>query len=242
MTGNIVGIIPARGGSVGVPLKNIKLLNGRPLIEYTIKAAFDSQSMDRVIVSTDHDEIARISKECGAEVPFKRPDDISEDVSTELVLQHVVKYLEEEEGYAVDAVVLLQPTSPFRKSSTIKKCVDLFREKPDADSVVSVNNVEGYRPEWMLSVDEEGMITPYATPFKEGGHPVIKLVARQDFPELYRQNGVVWVTKRDLLMEKNLVIGPYAYAVITDEQEAVDIDTQTDFLIAESLMSIENSE
>ena len=137
-------------------MKNIKLLNGRPLIEYTIKAAIDSKSMDRVIVSTDHDEIARISKECGAEVPFKRPDDISEDVSTELVLQHVVKYLEEEEGYAVDAVVLLQPTSPFRKSSTIKKCVDLFREKPDADSVVSVNNVEGYRTKWMLSFDEEG--------------------------------------------------------------------------------------
>ena len=77
---------------------------------------------------------------------------------------------------------------------------------------------------------------------KREGHTVIKLVAKQDFPELYRQNGVVWVTKRDLLMEKNLVIGPYAYAVITDEQEAIDIDTQTDFLIAESLMSIENNE
>ena len=157
------------------------------------------------------------------------------------MLQHVIMYLEEEEGYDVDAVVLLQPTSPFRKSSTIKKCIDLYKEKPDADSVVSVNNVEGFRPEWMLSINEEGKIIPYATPFKEGGHPVIKLVARQDFPILYRQNGVVWVTNRDLLMDKSLVIGPNAYAVITDEQEAVDIDTQTDFLVAESLMRIEDN-
>ncbi|SVD14560.1 uncharacterized protein METZ01_LOCUS367414, partial [marine metagenome] len=142
--GNIVGIIPARGGSVGVPLKNIKRLNGKPLIAYTIQAALASNCLDRVIVSTDHDDISRISLEYGAEVPFVRPKDISEDVDTELVLQHAIKYIEENENYKIDAVVLLQPTSPFRKVKTIQKCVKLYKETDDADSVVSVNNIEGH--------------------------------------------------------------------------------------------------
>jgi len=234
--GNIVGIIPARGGSVGVPLKNIKNLNGYPLIKYTIQAALDSRALDRIIVSTDHDEIASVSEKCGGEVPFKRPADISEDVDTELVLQHAINYLENEENYKVEAVVLLQPTSPFRKASTIKKCVELYKNTLDADSIVSVNNVEGFRPEWMLTIDENHKIKPYSTPFFHKGNPVIKLAARQSFPLLYRQNGSVWVTSRELLMNDNLVIGPNAYSVITEEIEAVDIDTPVDFMIAESLM------
>jgi CMP-N,N'-diacetyllegionaminic acid synthase len=234
--GNIVGIIPARGGSVGVPLKNIRLLNQYPLIYYTIKSAIESASLDRIIVSTDHDEIAEVSKKFGAEVPFKRPADISEDVDTEYVLQHAVEFLEKDDSYLVDAVVLLQPTSPFRKAGTIKKCVELYKQSPDADSVVSVNNIEGNRPEWMLSLESDSKVKPYATPFFNENKPVIKLAARQSFPKLYKQNGVVYVTKKDLLMSQTLVIGPNSYAVITEEEEAIDIDTETDFLIAEALM------
>tara|TARA_Y100001970_G_C14049424_1_gene758106 strand:+ start:362 stop:1081 length:720 start_codon:yes stop_codon:yes gene_type:complete len=234
--GNIVGIIPARGGSVGVPLKNIRLLNQQPLIYYTIKSAIESDSLDRIIVSTDHDDIAGIAMKYGAEVPFKRPADISEDVDTEYVLQHAIEYLEKEESYFVDAVVLLQPTSPFRKAETIKKCVELYKNSSDADSVVSVNDIEGNRPEWMLSLDSNSKVNPYATPFLTDNKPVIKLAARQSFPRLYKQNGVVYVTKKDLLMNQTLVIGPNSYAVITDEEEAIDIDTETDFLIAEALM------
>jgi CMP-N,N'-diacetyllegionaminic acid synthase len=233
--GNIVGIIPARGGSVGVPLKNIKDLNGKPLIEYTIKAALDSKALDRVIVSTDHKGIAEVSIKCGAEVPFVRPADISEDVDTEYVLQHAINFMEEE-GYKVDAVVLLQPTSPFRKAETIKKCVDLYKSEISADSVVSINNVEGFRPEWMMTISDNGEISPYASPFKYEGKSVIRLAARQSFPDLYRMNGSVWVTSRDLLMKHNLVVGPNAFAVVTEEIEAVDIDTPVDFMISESLM------
>jgi CMP-N,N'-diacetyllegionaminic acid synthase len=235
--GNIVAIIPARGGSVGVPLKNIKLLNNKPLIQYTIESAIESRSFDRIIVSTDHEDIARISKNIGAEVPFKRPAGISEDVDTEFVLQHAVNYLEIEEKYEVDAIVLLQPTSPFRKATTIKKCIELYRNTPKADSVVTVNNVEGHRPEWMLSLDSNSKVLPFLTPFKDDGIPVIKLAARQSFPTLYKQNGVVYVTRRELLMEKNLVIGTSAYGVETSEEEAIDIDTNTDFLIAESIIT-----
>jgi len=233
---NIVGIIPARGGSVGVPLKNIKNLNGLPLIAYTIKSAISSKCLNRIIVSTDHEEIANISEKYGAEIPFKRPNDISEDVDTEFVLQHAINFLEKEEGYNVDGVVLLQPTSPFRTAKTIKNCVDLYLNT-NADSVVTVHNIEGNRPEWMLSLDSNNKVIPYNTPFEENGLPVIKLAARQSFPTLYRQNGIVYVTNKNLLMEKTLVIGPNAYAVVTDEEEAIDIDTHTDFLIAESILS-----
>jgi len=233
--GKIVGIIPARGGSVGIPLKNIKMLNGIPLICYTIKSAIQSNSLNRIIVSTDHDDIANIAINNGAEVPFKRPTDISKDVDTEFVLQHAVNYLENEENYEVEAVVLLQPTSPFRQAKTISQCVSIYNNT-DADSVVSINNIEGNRPEWMLSIDENYKIAPYNTPFNEEGIPVIKLASRQSFPTLYKQNGVVYVTNKDLLMKKTLVIGPNAYAVITEQEEALDIDTQTDFQVAESIM------
>lgn len=232
---NIVGIIPARGGSVGVPLKNIKLLNGKPLIEYTIIAALESGALDRVIVSTDHQGIATVAKKCGAEVPFVRPADISEDVDTEFVLQHAIDFMEKSEEYSIDAVVLLQPTSPFRKSSTIKECVELYKNEPNADSVVSVNNIEGYRPEWMMKIDKKKVV-PYASPFQHEGEPVIRLPARQSFPELHRMNGSVWVTSRDLLMNHNLVVGPNAYAIVTEEIEAVDIDTEVDFMISEALI------
>ena len=234
--GQRIGIIPARGGSVGVPLKNIRDLGGKPLISYTIEAAIQSKSLDRVIVSTDHEGIAEVARRYGAETPFVRPDDISEDVETELVLQHAVQFLEDD-NVLIDGVVLLQPTSPFRTSETIKKCVEVFKNNPEADSVVTVNNIEGFRPEWMLTVDKEKRVTPYATPFELNGKPVIKLIARQDFPELYKQNGVVYVTKRDLLMEESLVIGPDAYAEIIPEGETFDIDTETDLLIAEAIVN-----
>ena len=110
------------------------------------------------------------------------------------------------------------------------------RSNPAADSVVTVTNIEGNRPEWMLSIDDNGKVIPYNTPFNEDGMPVIKLAARQSFPTLYKQNGVVYVTKKELLMEKRLVIGPYAYAKVIDEGETIDIDTPTDFLVAEALM------
>jgi N-acylneuraminate cytidylyltransferase/CMP-N,N'-diacetyllegionaminic acid synthase len=107
---------------------------------------------------------------------------------------------------------------------------------------VGVNNIEGHRPEWMLSIDSNGKVVPYATPFFHNEIPVIKLAARQSFPVLYKQNGSIWVTSRDLLMKENLVIGPNAYAVITEEIEAVDIDTQTDFIISEALMKDKNKD
>lgn len=235
--GNIVGIIPARGGSAGIPLKNIRILNGKPLIAYTIESALESRILDRVIVSTDHGDIARISKEYGAEVPFKRPVKLAGGlVPMESVLQDAVGYLERKEKYDVDAVVLLQPTQPLRRPETIVRCVQEFKRRQNCDSIVTVNNIEGFRPEWMLYLDKENRIIPYNSPFKDRGKPIIRLAPRQSFPILYKQNGVVYVTSRDLLVEKHQVIGVNAYAVITDEEESSDIDTENDFIIVEAVM------
>ena len=231
----IVAIIPARGGSVGVPLKNIRELAGKPLINYTIEVAIKSGVFDRVIVSTDHPGIADVSRAAGAEVPFVRPADISEDVETELVLQHAVSYLEDS-GYELDAVALLQPTSPFRTVNTVRMAAQALIDNKDSDSVVAVNNVEGNRPEWMLRMNKDNKVIPWDTPFKMNGKPIIKLVARQSFPECFKQNGVIYIAKRDLLMKHCLMIGENAYAVETSELEAVDIDTEIDFKIAEVLM------
>ncbi len=232
----IVAIIPARGGSVGVPLKNIRDLNGKPLIEYTIEGAISSGVFDRVIVSTDHDGIKEASIKAGAEVPFRRPADISEDVETELVLQHAVTFLEEN-NYYPDAIALLQPTSPFRSIKTIQDAVEILKGNLDADSVVAVNNVQGYRPEWMLKLGPENEVIPWDTPFRLNNKPIIKLVARQSFPTCYKQNGVFYLAKRDLLMDHCLMIGEKAYAVETSELEAIDIDTELDFKIAEVIMN-----
>ena len=239
---NIVGIIPARGGSVGVPLKNIRPLAGKPLIAYTIEVALKSQMLDRVIVSTDHDEIAKISKEYGASVPFKRPASISEDVETELVLQHAVEWLEKNEDYSPDIIVLLQPTQPMRIVDDIDNSIKKLVET-GADSVSTVTDIEGHRPEWMLYLDNKtGKIVPYNTPFVDDGVPLIKLIARQDFNKLYRLNGVVFAATRKLLMEKCQLVGKNAYGIPIPEERALDIDTMTDLLICETFININNAE
>lgn len=223
---NIVAIIPARGGSKGIPLKNIKELAGKPLIAYTIEEALKSKMLDRIIVSTDHNEIARISRECGAEVPFKRPADISEDVPTELVLKHAIKYLEDVERYKPDIFVTLQPTSPLRKAKDIDEAVNKQIET-NADSVVTVCEIDE-RPEWMVQIKED-KVKPYVG--KE-----IKLVARQELPELYKLNGAVFVSTRDLIMSEEKIVGGNMQVVIMEKERSVDIDTPIDFLIAEIIM------
>ncbi|RLG31780.1 acylneuraminate cytidylyltransferase family protein [Methanosarcinales archaeon] len=222
----IVGLIPARGGSKGIPLKNIKELVGKPLIAFTIEEALKSKVLDRIIVSTDHEEIARISRECGAEVPFKRPADISEDVPTELVLKHAIKYLEEMENYRPDILVTLQPTSPLRKARDIDEAVNKLIET-NADSVVSVCETDE-RPEWMLQI-KDGEAMPFIG--KE-----IKLVARQELPKLYKMNGAVFVSTRNLIMNEEKIVGGNMQVVVMEKERSVDIDIPIDFFIAELIM------
>ena len=221
-----LAVIPARGGSKAIPLKNIKPLNGKPLIEYTIEEALKSKTLEKIIVSTDHPEIAKIALNCGAEVPFVRPADISEDVPTELVLQHAVKYLEEHESYYPEIIVTLQPTSPLRKSIDIDKSVNTLIEK-NADSVVTICEIDE-RPEWMFRFENDE-VKPFI------GNE-ISLVARQELTRLYRLNGAVFASTHQLLMEHGKIVGGKIQAVVMDRDHSVDIDTHLDFALAEWLI------
>jgi len=237
-----IAIIPARGGSVRIPKKNIKPLNGIPLIEYTIKQALDSDCFDRIIVSTENSEIMLISKLAGAEV-YHRPKPLAEDVESELVVKDLVETLEKE-GYSPDIVTMLQPTSPFRKFETIRKCVDeLINNWETKDSVITISPIS-QRPEWMGDLQNNDLFYPYTDTWGYESKSIynlpkaryIKLVASQDLPKLYNQNGCTYTFKRDLIINKGLIIGPRTKGIIIDEYEAFDLDTELEWRVAEEII------
>jgi CMP-N,N'-diacetyllegionaminic acid synthase len=223
-----VAIIHARGGSKRIPLKNIKHLAGKPLISYMIRAAKSARRIDRVIVSTDHQEIARISKEYGAEVPFIRPPEIAEDVASELVTQHAVRYLEDEEDYAVDIAVTMQPTTPFCTASDIDGAVQMLIES-GADSVVSACEVHE-RPEWMFYSDADGFAGKFIGSGMSGDIGI-----SQKLPRLYVPNGGIYATRRDVLFTENSIFGKRIKLWIMSRERSVDIDEPIDFEFAELL-------
>lgn len=222
----IVLIIPARGGSKRLPGKNIKPLNGKPLIVYAIEAGKHSAYVDRVVVSTDDEEIARVSREAGAEVPFIRPEELSTDDARVLpVMQHAVLTLEKE-GKPIDLVVLIQPTIP----GVLAKDVDAAIEKlvsSSADSCMSVCEISD-RPELMGTVDEQGFMKPYVG----GSYTPVR-----EMQPLYRINGAVYVEKKSLLIEQGKIYDEEKSTVVFMPRErSVDIDTELDFKLAEAAL------
>ncbi|MDB5273810.1 MAG: acylneuraminate cytidylyltransferase family protein, partial [Chitinophagaceae bacterium] len=158
---HILAIIPARGGSKGLPNKNILSLLGHPLIAYSVKAAKDSKHITRVIVSTDSEVIAGVAEKYGAEIPFIRPSEYAQDLSTDLeVFQHALRWLKEEEGYTPDYVVQLRPTSPVRQVSVIDTCIERMLRNPQADSlrIVTPSPITPYKM-WTME-DEESPMQP----------------------------------------------------------------------------------
>jgi CMP-N,N'-diacetyllegionaminic acid synthase len=226
MKPEIVSIIPARGGSRGIPRKNVRLLCGKPLIAYTIEVALSSKLINRVVVSTEDKEIADISKEHGAEV-ISRPPELAQDDTPSLpVLQHAIKHLEEMEDYRPEIIVVLQPTSPLRIAEDIDRAIEEFLEAK-YDSVVSVCEIE-HPPQWMYTLAGESL-----KPLIEGGK---KVVRRQDAPKVYRLNGAVHVSSRDTTMKENRILGRNTKAYIMPPERSIDIDTELDFKLAELLM------
>jgi len=229
---DIIAIIPARGGSKSVPRKNIRLLCGKPLIVYTIEAALSSKYIRRVIVSTEDLEIAEIAKECGAEVTV-RPSKLAQDDTPSLpVFKHVIKHLEEVDGFSPDIIVVLQPTSPLRTVGDIDGAIQKFSET-GCDSVVSVCEVD-HPPHWMYTLEGDRL-----KPLIEDGE---KITRRQDAPEVYRINGTVYVTYRDVIMKQNRVLGDDTRAYIMPQDRSIDIDTELDFKLAELLMKERESQ
>ena len=215
-------IIPARGGSKGIPRKNIKEFCGKPLIAYIIETALKVKELDRVIVSTEDKEIAEIAKKYGAEVPFLRPKELARDETPTLpVLQHAVKYLEDKENYRPDIVVLLYATSPLLKHERVSEAIRMLK-KGGFDSVLSVVEDRGHY--WVETNNGYERLYPKV------------LKNRQFTKPLFKENGAIAVCKRDILMEENTVVGGKIVFLKMHEKENVDIDDPLDFKIAEFLI------
>jgi len=224
----VLALIPARSGSKGIPGKNLRLLAGRPLIVHTIEQAKQSTKVNRVIVSTDGMKIAEISKEAGAEVPFARPSVLaSDDTPAFPVVQHALQWLKQHEGYQPDVVVLLQPTSPLRRSEHIDQGVELLL-KTQADSVISLCETE-HSPYWMKLLDEKGQVKPFI-------ESKIEYFRRQDLPIVYRLNGAIYATRYNIIKERNRLLGDDVRALVMTREDSVDVDDEIDFLLAELLL------
>ena len=219
---NIVAIIPARGGSKGIPRKNIKEFCGKPLIAYIIETALKIRELDRAIVSTEDKEVAKIAKKYGAEVPFIRPEGLARDETPTLpVLQHAVKYLEEKENYKPDIVVLLYATSPILSAERVSEAIRVLKEG-EFDSVLSVVEDRGHY--WIERGDSYERLYP-------------KILKNRQFTKpLLKENGAIYICKRGLLMEENTVVGGKIGFLKMEKEESIDIDEPLDFEIAEFLM------
>lgn len=231
----VLGVIPARGGSVGVKRKNLRNLGGLPLIAHTINSALASKFLTEFCVSTEDKEIASVSKSFGAPVPFVRPLHLAPDVKSELVVQHAVEEYEKE-GHFFDAVMMLQPTSPFRTSETIDKAIKmLLNSRGKFTSVMTAKNIEGNRPEWMFR-DLHGIASPYVTNLNGRERDSLELVARQDLEELYKPDGNIFLTNLKVFKETGNLVTDQCGFFLTDSLESFDIDTELDLKISNTLI------
>ncbi len=226
----ILGVIPARGGSKGIHQKNITLLNGKPLIAYSIESALNSNYLTDVIVSTEDPQIAVISEKFGAKVPFIRPEELATDMALSLpVIQHATREMEKLNAANYDLVLMLQPTTPFRTSQDIDTSIKLLTDS-NADSVLSVVEVNGHHPFRMKRITEDNWLTNYIDQGFEDMRP------RQVLPPVYLRSGAIYLMNRDLLMEGNSLVGPKCKAYIISQERAVNIDTPMDLLMAEMIL------
>ena len=210
-----------------IPRKNLRPLLGRPLIEYTIKAALGSKLLTKVILSTDDDEIMKVGRDCGVEVPFKRPPELSRDATPTIdVVIQAVEFMEKQ-GFFPDIIVILQPTSPLRRAEDIDNAIRKHIET-DADSVVSVTQTDHWQPIRAKKIEND-ILHDYCLEEKEG-------VRRQALPPAYFRNGAFYSVKRDVLINEHRLYGKITRPYIMPSERSVDIDTELDFMLTELLM------
>lgn len=224
---DILAIIPARGGSKGVPRKNIRKLGDKHLIGYTIEAANKSKYIQRVIVNTDDDEIAEVAYKYGADIPYLRPKELATDNSPTVdAILHMLNYLEETEGYIPKYVALLQCTSPLRNEIHIDEAIEKLI-KSSFDAIVSVCEVEE-NPYW-TNIFEDGKLKY----FIEEGKSITR---RQDLPDVYAFNGAMYIIKTEVLKFGRSFEPENLTGYIMDSYSSIDIDTELDFKIAEIII------
>jgi len=225
----VLGIVPARGGSKGIPGKNIAILAGKPLLAYTAAAARAATRLTRVVLSTDDAAIASVGREHGLDVPFMRPRHLAGDeVKTLAVLQDVVARLESA-GERYDAIMTLQPTTPLRRSHDIDGSIVLL-EDTGADSVISFVDVGEKHPARMKTIGEDGRV--FDPPFAED----TECQPRQQLPRMYLREGSIYLTRRDVLMEANSLKGADCRAWIVPPERACNIDEPFDLILAEQML------
>ena len=227
-----IAIIPARGGSKGIPRKNLALLGGRPLLAYSIATALACPRIARTIVSTDDEEIAEVARRHGAEVPFLRPGELARDDTVDYpVFRHALDWLRENEGETPDLVVHLRPTSPFRAPDLIGRALDLLAGHPEAHCLRTINPAP---------------VTPYKLWVKEGDfmRPFAQLVGvesynmpRQDLPEVFWHNGVLDVIRSSTILELGSISGSRIIHLEMAERDVVDIDGPLDLARAELILN-----
>ena len=228
----ILGIIPARGGSRGIPGKNLVALAGKPLLFYTCAAALKSRRLTRTILSTDDNAIAAAAQACGVEVPFMRPAELSGDETLLMpVVEHALNLLAHNQNYCPEIVVVLQPTSPLRRAEHIDGAVRLLQET-GADSVVSVTAVpHQYSPVSVMLMDDQGRLAPYLA--GEGD----RILRRQEKPKLYGRNGpAVCAFRTDTFTHYKSFYGPHSVGYLMSKLDSFDIDDGDDLVLCELIL------
>lgn len=218
--GDVLALIPARGGSKSVPRKNIIPLFGKPMIAWAIEHALAATHVTRVIVTTDDEEIAAIARAYGAEVPFIRPSELAQDWSLDIEFhRHAIEWLRDNEGYTPDMVINLRPTPPSRQPAVIDKAIEVFAAHPDVDSLRSVHLAE-QSPFKMWTIEENGLMRPAASlpgirePYNQ---------PRQKLPLVYWQDGYIDITRPRVILEQNSTTGRAILPFII-EKPAADVD------------------
>lgn len=219
----ILGLIPARGGSKGIPRKNIKLLHGKELIKYSIEIGLKTDFIAEVMVSTDDEEIANISKSAGARIPFLRPSHLADDNAATIdTVIHLLEFLEKRNDL-FDAVCLLQPTVPFRNLSDLELAIQKFIDT-DADSLISVREVPHiYNPNWVYEEEDKTGFLKLA----KGTERIIS--RRQDLPKAFHRDGSFYLTKKEIIRKEKSLYGKKIKYHILEDSPNINIDTMKDW-------------
>ena len=222
-------LICARGGSKGLPGKNIKQLNGIPLIGWSIKIAKQIDRISRIIVSTDSEEIAKVALKYGAEVPFMRPKELAQDDSPEwLVWKHAIKHVESYGNEDIDAIIVLPVTAPLRSVKDVNSCIDLFEES-EVDSVITVSEASRSPYFNMIVNNDSGYASLVISPENQ-------ITRRQDAPEVFDMTTVAYVVNTNVVKQSNSIFEGKVKSIIIPQERSIDIDTLLDFKIAECLV------
>lgn len=229
---DVLGVIPARAGSKGLPGKNVRLLAGQSLIEHAYRNAKESETLAKIILSTDDPKAIDIAKKIGLEVPFIRPDYLCKDDTSMLdVIIHALGKMKEK-GYVPEAVMILQPTSPFRTAEHIRTAVNLLN---DYDSVISVVPIpKTLCPHYVMRIREDGLLDYFLPEGKS-------IARRQDVPQAYTRDGTIYLSKTDVVLNQRSLLGERCFPFILSQSEALSIDDLSQWNEAEKrkkLMSL----